>query len=175
MRWELLGLTWKCFRSIIEMLTLFCLSSVVRILVNHLLDDVFLSKISVKTEQTELKLMHMDQAIRRIVRLLSSKTRQWKASTCSSVIEVWGYPGRGSSSVLTLLRLNSSVKFFGFIRKERSSASICTMSTWISLDAIPHNLHMLFCCVLSIFALIWLVLMALFCHYNHYHHYYYSY
>ena len=27
----------------------------------------------------------------------------------------------------------------------------------------PHNLHLLFCCVLSIFALIWLLLMALFC------------
>ena len=26
----------------------------------------------------------------------------------------------------------------------------------------PHNLHLLFCCVLSILALIWLVLMALF-------------
>ena len=28
---------------------------------------------------------------------------------------------------------------------------------------LPHNLHSLFCCVLSILALIWLVLMALFC------------
>ena len=27
----------------------------------------------------------------------------------------------------------------------------------------PHNLHLLFCFILSIFALIWLVLMALFC------------
>ena len=27
----------------------------------------------------------------------------------------------------------------------------------------PHNLHLLFCCVLSVLALIWLVLMALFC------------
>ena len=27
----------------------------------------------------------------------------------------------------------------------------------------PHNLHLLFCCVLSILTLIWLVLMALFC------------
>ena len=27
----------------------------------------------------------------------------------------------------------------------------------------PHNLHLLFCCVLSILALIWMVLMALLC------------
>ena len=27
----------------------------------------------------------------------------------------------------------------------------------------PHNLHLLFCCILSILALIWLVPMALFC------------
>ena len=27
----------------------------------------------------------------------------------------------------------------------------------------PHSLHLLFCCVLSILALIWLVLLALFC------------
>ena len=33
----------------------------------------------------------------------------------------------------------------------------------IVLSLTPHNLHLLFCCVLSILALIWLVLMALFC------------
>ena len=33
----------------------------------------------------------------------------------------------------------------------------------IVLSRSPHNLHLLFCCVLSILALMWLVLMALFC------------
>ena len=35
---------------------------------------------------------------------------------------------------------------------------------WLIVSSLlPHNLHLLFCCVLSILALIWLVLMALFC------------
>ena len=35
---------------------------------------------------------------------------------------------------------------------------------WLIVSSIsPHNQHLLFCCVLSILALIWLVLMALFC------------
>ena len=35
---------------------------------------------------------------------------------------------------------------------------------WLMVSSLsPHNLHLLFCCVLSIFSLIWLVLMALFC------------
>ena len=33
----------------------------------------------------------------------------------------------------------------------------------IVLSLSPHNLHLLFCCVLSLLDLIWLVLMALFC------------
>ena len=35
---------------------------------------------------------------------------------------------------------------------------------WLMVSSLsPHNLHLLFCCVLSILALIWLVLTALFC------------
>ena len=35
---------------------------------------------------------------------------------------------------------------------------------WLMVPSLsPHSLHLLFCCVLSILALIWLVLMALFC------------
>ena len=35
---------------------------------------------------------------------------------------------------------------------------------WLMISSLsPHSLHLLFCCVLSILALIWLVLMALFC------------
>ena len=35
---------------------------------------------------------------------------------------------------------------------------------WLLVSSLsPHSLNLLFCCVLSIFALIWLVLMALFC------------
>ena len=34
---------------------------------------------------------------------------------------------------------------------------------WLMISSLsPHNLHLLFCCVLSILALIWLILMALF-------------
>ena len=47
--------------------------------------------------------------------------------------------------------------------------SFCTnllysLITWLMVSALsPHSLHLLFCYVLSILALIWLVLMALFC------------
>ena len=35
---------------------------------------------------------------------------------------------------------------------------------WLIVSSLsPHNIHLLFCCVLSIFALMWLVFMALFC------------
>ena len=35
---------------------------------------------------------------------------------------------------------------------------------WLTVPSLsPHSLHLLFCCVLSILALIWLVLMVLFC------------
>ena len=35
---------------------------------------------------------------------------------------------------------------------------------WLIVSSIsPHNLHLLFCCVLSILTLIWLVLIGLFC------------
>ena len=35
---------------------------------------------------------------------------------------------------------------------------------WLMVSSLsPHSLHFLFCCVLSILALIWLVLMTLFC------------
>ena len=35
---------------------------------------------------------------------------------------------------------------------------------WLMVSSLsPHSLHLLFCCVLSILALIWLVLMTLFC------------
>ena len=60
---------------------------------------------------------------------------------------------------------------------------------WLMVSSLsPHSLHLLFCCVLSILALIWLVLMALFCaaiqrdsvsllkfpyHYYYYYYYYY--
>ena len=39
-----------------------------------------------------------------------------------------------------------------------------SLTMWLMVSSLsPHNLHLLFCCVLSILALIWFVLMALFC------------
>ena len=45
---------------------------------------------------------------------------------------------------------------------------------WLMVSSLsPHSLHLLFCCVLFILALIWLVLTALFCAaYYHYYFYY---
>ena len=35
---------------------------------------------------------------------------------------------------------------------------------WLLVSSLsPHDIHLLFCCVLSILALIWLIIMALFC------------
>ena len=40
----------------------------------------------------------------------------------------------------------------------------CILIMWLNVSSLlPHHLHRLFCCVLSILALIWLVLMALCC------------
>ena len=45
-----------------------------------------------------------------------------------------------------------------------SCANLLHLLMWLMVSSLsPHNLHLLFCCVLSILALIWLVLMALFC------------
>ena len=48
---------------------------------------------------------------------------------------------------------------------------------WLMVSSLSsHKLHLLFCCVLSILALIWLVLMALFCaaiRRDYYYYYYY--
>ena len=54
-----------------------------------------------------------------------------------------------------------------FVRSNWISCTIlrgspCPPMWLIVLSLLPHNLHLLFCCVLSILALIWLVLMALF-------------
>ena len=39
-----------------------------------------------------------------------------------------------------------------------------SLTMWLIVSSLsPHNLYLLFCCVLSILALIWLVLLALFC------------
>ena len=60
---------------------------------------------------------------------------------------------------------------------------------WLIVSSLsPHSLHLLFCCVLSILALIWLILTALFCaairrdsvsllkfHYYYYYYYHYYY
>ena len=41
---------------------------------------------------------------------------------------------------------------------------LSSLIMWLVVSSLsPHSLYLLFCCVLSILALIWLVLMALFC------------
>ena len=45
---------------------------------------------------------------------------------------------------------------------------------WLIVSSLsPHNLHLLFCCILSILPLMWLVLTAFFYFYYCYHYYYY--
>ena len=51
------------------------------------------------------------------------------------------------------------LKCMNFVLSEFNS-----LIMWLIVSSLsPHNLHLLFCCVLSILALIWLVLMALSC------------
>ena len=50
-------------------------------------------------------------------------------------------------------------RLYSFCANLLHSLTICLIvSSWS-----PHNEHLLFCCVLSILALIWLIIMALFC------------
>ena len=57
------------------------------------------------------------------------------------------------------LRTQSCLALYSFWANLLHSLIIWLMVSFLS----PHGLHMLFCCVLSILALVWLVLMALFC------------
>ena len=57
------------------------------------------------------------------------------------------------------LPTQSSVVLYSFCANLRHSLIMWLMVSSLS----PHNLHLLFCSVLSILALIWLVLLALFC------------
>ena len=63
--------------------------------------------VGIKTE-----LMPMDRAICRIVRCRSSKNIWWMVSTCSSVVEIFGWTDLESSFVLSLFDLNSAAHFF---------------------------------------------------------------
>ena len=48
-----------------------------------------------------------------------------------------------------------------------------SLITWLMVSSLsPHSLHLLFCCVLSILALIWFVLMAFLWRYYYYYYYY---
>ena len=63
-----------------------------------------------------------------------------------------------NSQWITLLT-QSSLVLYSFCAKLLHSLIMWLIAASLS----PHNLHLLFCCVLSILVLIWLVLMAFFC------------
>ena len=86
-------------------------------------------KISVKTVGTKPELIVMDLVICWTIRCLSSKTIQWMASTCTSVVNVFGQPYWRLSFVLSLPFLNSTFHFFRVTWKGESTASICIMSS----------------------------------------------
>ena len=90
------------------------------------------------------------------------------AGLCISHLFVW--------SDLYLLPTQSCPVLYSFCANWLYSIIMWLMVSSLTLQ----SLHLLFCCVLSILALIWLVLMALFCvatrrnsvsHYYYYHYY----
>ena len=87
---------------VLEMSTVFRWGSGVSILGTYLVDRLFIHKNPFKTMWTEPELICWDLAIRWTIIRLLSKTIRWMASTCSSMVKVFGRLERKSSSTLSL-------------------------------------------------------------------------
>ena len=72
---------------------------------------------------------------------------------------VWSNLNFSNISQWITLPLQSCLVLYSFCANLLHSLIMWLMVSYRS----PHNLHLLFCCVLFILALIWLVLIALFC------------
>ena len=105
LQWKFLRLAWKQVRSVLEMSTLFNLCP--DILGTHLVDSLLIPKISLKSvDWTRTNAYELSYLL--AVRHLSSKAIWWMAS----VVEIFGQPDQGSSSVLFLPHLNFIYHFF---------------------------------------------------------------
>ena len=92
------------------------------------------------------------------------------AGLCIYHLLVWSNLNFLHISRWTTLPTQSCIVLYSFCANLLHSLIMWLMVSSLS----PHSLHLLFCCVLSILALIWLVLMALFCaDYPYYYYYYY--
>ena len=81
------------------------------------------------------------------------------ASLCICHLFVWSHLNFLHISQWITLPTESCLVFYSFCANLLHS-----LIMWVMVPSLsPHNLHLLFCCVLSILTLIWLVLMALFC------------
>ena len=80
-------------------------------------------------------------------------------SLCIYHLFVWSSLNSLHNSHLITLSTHSCLILYSFCANLLHSLIMGLIVSFLS----PHNLHRLFSCVFSIFALIWLVLMALFC------------
>ena len=81
------------------------------------------------------------------------------AGLCIYHLFVWSNWNFLHISQWTTLRTQSCLALYSFCANLMHS-----LIMWLIVSSLsPHSLHLLFCCVLSILALIWLVLMALSC------------
>ena len=88
--------------------------------------------------------------------VLFSKT---DAGLCIYLLFVWSNLKSLQVSQWITLPTQLFLVFYSFCANFLHSVIICLIVSSLSL----HSLHLLFCCVLSILALIWLLLTALFC------------
>ena len=80
------------------------------------------------------------------------------AGLCIYHLFVWSNLNFLHISQWITLAIQSCLILYSF-----SANLLHSLIMWLMVSSLsPHNLHFLFCCVLSIFSLIWLVLMALF-------------
>ena len=81
------------------------------------------------------------------------------AGLCSYHLLAWSNLNFLHISQLITFPTQSCLALYSFCAN-----SLHSLIMWLMVSSLsPHSLHLLFCCSLSILALIWLVLMALFC------------
>ena len=81
------------------------------------------------------------------------------AGLCIHHLLVWSNLNFLHISQWITLPTQSCLAFYSFCANLLHS-----LIMWLIVSSLsPHSLHLMFCCVLSILALVWLVLMALFC------------
>ena len=123
---KFLELVWK---RVLEMSTLFSLCYGVSILGTHVVDILLIPKICWnRADWTRTNAYRFNYLLDRKTSLI-----QWMTLTCSSVVEIFWRSDRGLYFVLSLPHLNSAAHYLTLALEREYSASICNISSQISL------------------------------------------